>query len=207
MAQILKRELYNRLLTAAVQVFAAQGYQRATMAAIAESAGISTGNIYRYCDNKEALFSAIVTDEFVDRFRRLLRCRVAALLDAPDLTALDAHAHHRADELLRFWIEQRLQVVILLDRAEGSRHSEFGAEFVNLLLAATSAKLRQKRKHRSLSVPDELVLTCIFQNTRRSIVSILERFEEESQIRAAFSAFWSYQLAGLAGFHKWVVSS
>lgn len=206
MAQILKRELYDRLLTAAVQVFAAQGYQRETMAAIAERAGISTGNIYRYCDSKESLFSAIVTDEFVESFRSLLSRRVAALLDAPDLTAIDSNARHRADELLRFWIDQRLQVVILLDRAEGSRFSAFGAEFVDLLLAATTARLRKRSGRRSLSAPDALVLTSIFQNTRRSIVSILERLEEEAQIRAAFAAFWSYQLAGLAGFHNWVLS-
>ena len=156
MAQILKRELYDRLLTAAVQVFAAQGYQRATMAAIAERAGISTGNIYRYCDSKESLFSAIVTYEFVESFRSLLCRRVAALLDAPDLTALDSNARHRADELLRFWIDQRLQVVILLDRAEGSRFSDFGAECVDLLVAATMARLRKRSGRRSLSAPDAL---------------------------------------------------
>jgi AcrR family transcriptional regulator len=206
MAQVLKRELYDRLLAAAVQVFAAEGYQGATMATIAQRAGISAGNVYRYFENKEALFSEILTDDFVDRFRRLLKRRVAALLEAPDLTALDADARQKADELLRFWIEQRLKVVILLDRAEGSRFSDFGAEFVNLLLGTATAKLRQQTRCRSLSAPDALVLSSIFQNTRRSIVSILERFTEESEIREAFAAFWSYQLAGLAGFRKWVMS-
>lgn len=206
MPQILKLTLHERMLSAAEQVFAEAGYSGATMASIAQRAGISTGNIYRYFDNKEALFSAILPDAFADAFRRLLKRRLAGLVDASDVTELDQEARVQADELLRFWIAHRLKVVIILDRAEGSRFADFGAEFVKDLLRATRTKLRKQHGVRQLSAPQELVLTNIFQNTRRSIVSILEAYEEEAQIRAAVAAFWSYQLAGLAGFTKGVIS-
>jgi AcrR family transcriptional regulator len=206
MPQILKLTLHERMLSAAEQVFAEAGYSSATMASIAQRAGISTGNIYRYFDNKEALFSAILPDAFADAFRRLLKRRLAGLVDASDVTELDQEARVQADELLRFWIAHRLKVVIILDRAEGSRFADFGAEFVKDLLRATRTKLRKQHGVRQLSDPQELVLTNIFQNTRRSIVSILEAYEEEAQIRAAVAAFWSYQLAGLAGFTKGVIS-
>ena len=206
MAQILKLTLHERMLSAAEQVFAEAGYSGATMASIAQRASISTGNIYRYFDNKEALFSAILPDAFADAFRRLLKRRLAGLVDASDVTELDQEARVQADELLRFWIAHRLKVVIILDRAEGSRFADFGAEFVTDLLRATRTKLRKQHGVRQLSAPHELVLTNIFQNTRRSIVSILEAYEEEAQIRAAVAAFWSYQLAGLAGFTKGVIS-
>lgn len=206
MAQILKFTLHERMLTAAEQVFAEAGYSGATMASIAQRAGISTGNIYRYFDNKEALFSAILPDAFADTFRRLLKRRLSGLVDASDMTELGQEARTQADELLRFWIAHRLKVVIILDRAEGSRFADFGAQFVKDLQQATRTKLRKQLAVRPLSAPEELVLSNIFQNTRRSIVSILETFDDEAQIRAAVAAFWSYQLAGLAGFTKGVIS-
>ena len=206
MAQILKLTLHERMLSAAEQVFAEAGYSGATMASIAQRAGISTGNIYRYFDNKEALFSAILPDAFAHAFRRLLKRRLAGLVEALDVTELGPKARMQADELLHFWITNRRKVVIILDRAEGSRFADFGAEFVKDLLRATRTKLHKQHRVRRLSGPEELVLTNIFQSTRRSIVSILESFDDEAQIRAAVAAFWRYQLAGLAGFTKGVIS-
>ena len=50
------------------------------------------------------------------------------------------------------------------------------------------------------------VLERIFDGTRRTIVAILEQHEDEAEIRAAFAAFWSFQLAGLAGFTQGVLA-
>ncbi len=206
MAQILKQDLYDRLITSAEAVFAESGYERATIASIAQRASISTGNVYRYCESKEALFAAVISEEFKQTFFRLLRRRVGALLTSPSLTSLDAAAEQSADELLGFWIRNRLKVVILLDRASGSRYEGVGADFVHELVSVTAAKLCASAGLSALSATEQLVLHNIFQNTRRTLVSILERFSTEPEIRAAIAAFWSYQLAGLAGFTKWVES-
>jgi len=47
------------ILGAAAQVFAEQGYQAATMDAIAERAGIGKGTVYEYFRNKQELFFAV----------------------------------------------------------------------------------------------------------------------------------------------------
>lgn len=203
MAQILKQELYDRLIRAAESVFAESGYEGSTVAVIAQRAGVSTGNVYRYFDSKDALFQAVISDEFADTFKRLLHRRVSALFDAADLTKLPRDAETKAEALLQLWITQRLKVVILLDRAQGSRFASFGQDFVDELVKLTKSNLR-KQTGRKVTEIEELVLSTIFQNTRRSIVAILERYEQEPQIRSAIAAFWSYQLAGLTGFAKWV---
>lgn len=203
MAQILKQELYDRLLRAAESVFSESGYEGSTVAAIAQRAGISAGNVYRYFGSKDALFQAVISDDFADTFKRLLHRRVSALLDATDLTKLPHDAEQKAEALLQLWITQRLKVVILLDRAKGSRFASFGQDFVDELVKLTKTNLRRQTGRKVTDI-EELVLSTIFQNTRRSIVAILERYEQESQIRSAIAAFWSYQLAGLAGFAKWV---
>ncbi len=175
------------------------------MAALARRAGVSTGNIYRYFADKDALFTAVLPDEFAARLLRLLQRRVSALVRADDLSALDDDAQARAEELLGFWIEHRLQVVTLLDRAHGSRHEGFCDQFVRELVRASKAKLRHGSRRR-LPREVDFLLEQIFRNTVRSIVAILENHPDERDIRRAFQGFWSYQLAGLAGFDKWVQS-
>ena len=54
-----KRE---RILNAAVTVFAAKGYQGATIAAIAGEAGVATGSVYSYFANKADLLLSVLLD-------------------------------------------------------------------------------------------------------------------------------------------------
>ena len=205
MVQTRKPETHARVLAAAEQAFAEAGYEGATVAGIAERAGVSTGNVYRYFENKDALFYEVLPDEFPATFLHLVRRRVRALARTEELTALDEAARREAEELLRFWIEHRRRVVILLDRSKGSRYEDFAAQFVKALMRPTLAKLQADRGA-PLTASTRFVLEQIFRNTVRIIVAILEAHEDEVSIRGAFQGFWSYQLAGLAGFSTWVAT-
>lgn len=202
MAQTLKPELRDRVLGAAEALFAEAGYKGATMAAIAERAGMSTGNLYRYFADKDALFYEVVSDEFAARFMRLLARRMKSLVQATDLTELEREAQADAEALLTFWVEQRLKVVIILDRAQGSRHEGFAERFIEALMKPTVSKLSASRG----GVPPtaRFLLSNLFRSTVRMIVAILEAHSDEAEIRRAFAGFWSYQLAGMAGFERWV---
>ena len=58
--QYLKKEIRERILVAAVDEFKEQGYSDASIRNIANNAEISLGNIYRYFNNKEALYFAVI---------------------------------------------------------------------------------------------------------------------------------------------------
>ncbi len=58
--QVLKETVKKAILTGAIQEFFDNGYQNANMRRIADSANITVGNIYRYFENKEALFNAVL---------------------------------------------------------------------------------------------------------------------------------------------------
>ena len=58
--QYLKSDVRNRILQSAEKEFRQNGYLNASIRTIAENAGISLGNVYRYFSNKEALFSAVL---------------------------------------------------------------------------------------------------------------------------------------------------
>ncbi|MBK6809167.1 MAG: TetR/AcrR family transcriptional regulator [Sandaracinaceae bacterium] len=203
--QTLKPEVRERVLLAGEAVFAEAGYAGATMAGIASRAGVSTGNVYRYFASKDALFDELFPPAFAAQFLALLRKRVRSLTEAPQLRALDPRAEADGQELLRFWLDHRRKVVVVLSHAEGSRLASFRQQFVTLLVDATAADLR-KASGRPLTKAQRLVLTTLFENTARMLVAILGSDASEADVVAAFAGFWSYQLAGLAGFKEWVLA-
>lgn len=71
MAQILKEEVRNRILQAAEAQLLANG-EAATMRQIAQAAGITPGNLYRYYNNKDELVDAII-QPLVERMDQVLR--------------------------------------------------------------------------------------------------------------------------------------
>lgn len=76
----------NQILDAAWECFAELGYHQTTMAAIAAAAGLSTGAIYLYFENKDALMGAI-NERSREMNRRVVADARAATNDP--LTALN----------------------------------------------------------------------------------------------------------------------
>ena len=196
----LARRYRERILAAALAAFAQHGFTATTMSTIARGAGMAVANLYRYYPSKEELFAAAVPASVVARFEQLLErsvhahARLAGFAGPSDETA--------AAELLELWIEQRLAVIVLLDRAQGSAHEGFGKRFVDRLLGATLAEIRRAQPEVVITREARLVLRQIFENTRRMIAVLLESCADEAAIRRAVAAFRSYQLGGIGGFAR-----
>jgi TetR/AcrR family fatty acid metabolism transcriptional regulator len=65
----------NRILAAAQERFADFGYRRTGIAEIARDAGVAPGTVYRYFENKEEVFRAVMRDglhRWLDTARRVL---------------------------------------------------------------------------------------------------------------------------------------
>jgi len=187
MVQVLKPAVRGRIEDAALRCFAERGYAGTSMAGIAAAAGTAPGNVYRYFPSKEALFDAVVPRQLADRHDELLDARVTALARR---TGEDA----AAAELLDFWLDHRLAVVVLLDRADGTPLAGHPAAFVRRLVDHVERALGGPPPpvHRE-------VLELVFDNTRRAIARMLLTGRDRAHTRALVTAFWSYQVPGLDG--------
>jgi AcrR family transcriptional regulator len=199
MAQYLKPDIQEKIAAAALDVLATRGYATATIAEIARTAGISTGNVYRYYETKEVLFDDVVPKEFVEAFGSLVRRRLRALSGVEDGRALaPASAYHAAtDELIRFAMGHRLRVVVLLGRAEGSRYAGFTTEMIEDLVRMAVAYLRSIRPLAPQTPTVRFNLTRIYRGLVSTTVEILSTFDDEETIRAALDEYSRYHLAGL----------
>jgi AcrR family transcriptional regulator len=181
MPQVLKDEVRARILDGALAVFARDGVEAATMTSIAKAARVGAASIYRYYESKDELYAAVITPELTRRFESLLARRVSGL--ARRLLRGDA-AEDAGEEMMQFWLANRLAVAILLD-------SEYGERFVELLVKHTIAELG------TLAPPQRFVLRAIFDNTRRLLAHVLQHHAKPVELRDAIETFWSYQVAGL----------
>ncbi|HEY8078651.1 MAG TPA: TetR/AcrR family transcriptional regulator, partial [Labilithrix sp.] len=89
-AQARSRERVERIVEAAAHVFAEEGYEAATMEAIAERAETSIGSIYQFFPNKLAVFHALAR-RYLDRVRAMMDLMMQGpLLEAAWPDILDA---------------------------------------------------------------------------------------------------------------------
>ena len=188
MVQVLKSAVRARIQDAALRCFAGQGYPGTSMADVAAAAQTAPANLYRYYPSKEALFDAVVPADLARRHDLLLDTRVSALAER------NAYEAAAAAELLDFWLAHRLAMIVLLDKAEGTRFAAYPAAFVERLVRHATNALGGKP-----SPGHEEILRLVFDNTRTAIARILAAGEDREHTSALITAFWSYQVPGLRG--------
>ncbi len=185
MAQVLKEEVARQIQRAALRVFAQRGYRAASMADIAREAGISTGNVYRYFATKEVLFDDVVPRSLQTAFLTLLKARVLQT-DQPGFA--DA-----AQALTEFSLTHRLELVIMLGRAEGTPHEGL-AEKVRALLEAMALA------HFGVDAPKgalAFTLREIYAHFVATMVNALAQHQDPRALRAAVEMYTHYHWAGL----------
>jgi AcrR family transcriptional regulator len=188
--QVLKPEVRARIRDAALRTFAERGFVGTTMADVARRANVATANLYRYYGNKDALFDDVVADDVVDELERIVGRRVQTFAT---LLTQDSVATDVADEMMSFWIAHRLEAVVVLAGAEGTRHETAARRLIRLSVDTLVDSLHPT----PVSDGDRGLLESIFENTGRTLARVLIQNDTSTTIRAAVTSFWHYQIAGL----------
>lgn len=122
------RQTRTTILEAAARVFARDGYVEARMIDIATEAGLSTGGLYRYFDNKTEVLAAVIADlheEFYEQsghLRPMLRNDPYAALTEANRGYIEYYYQNR--QVMRVFIEaaaieERFRVIL---RSMRERH-------------------------------------------------------------------------------------
>lgn len=199
MVQVPKDRVREAFVAAAAEAFAELGYAATSMAKVAERAGSSVGNLYKYFPNKEALLAAAVPPELVAELERLTQRRMLALGNAKDIRELgaDARYHALAGELLDYCIQRRAAVVVVLSRAEGTPYQSFAGRFVDQLVNWSLEYARGP--YPELVVTPELgwVLREAYERFVASVARALREFPEEARVRAVIALVTAHHQGGL----------
>jgi len=201
--QKLKEEIKQTIAKAALTVFSRKSFLKASMADIGREAGISVGNIYSYFANKEDLFYSILTPGIVNRFRELILSRVD-IMKGIQLDALrqSGAMNYLDDEISRFIVKYRQQIIILLKNSQGTMYHSF---FADILMALEPTILAYAYSIRGssagvLSKEKTVAFRIIFQHLALSLVDILEHHAKAQDIKALYTILINHHLFGVAAF-------
>src|SRR5215831_13277577 len=126
----------DRILQAALQVFAERGYHRAIVDDIVRASRTSKGAVYHHFPNKEALFLALV-DEFSGRLADAIATAISAShgalakVEAALRAGLETFAQHR--ELSRILLLESVSLGSPYEAKRAEVHGRFAALIQNYL--------------------------------------------------------------------------
>lgn len=124
--------LAERILQAGKAEFFEKGFQKASVRSIAAAVGVTTGALYRYYQNKEALFDSLVAEPAEKLYRHYRdyseRYSDRALDD--QLNGLDEVASTKASDMLSYIYAHYDAFKLIACCAEGTKY----ADYVELLI-------------------------------------------------------------------------
>jgi AcrR family transcriptional regulator len=155
-----KPDKAKAILAGALQVFTTQGYAAASMDRIASAAGVSKPTLYRYFQDKEGLFIALIQELMQDKTQIVLNLQNKPNLAPPP----DKVLHQIATFFLEdFSHNQQLMTLMRLLIGESERFPQLAQTFVREIekpiIEALSSYLAS---HPQLKLPDPMVAARIF---------------------------------------------
>ena len=143
--QVLKEEIREAIINSALEEFYDKGFLKASIYNIANGTNISTGNIYRYFKNKEALLEAVLTPT--------INCFFSIMNDE-DIESQHKEFVHKLskEQVMEFIIKQfefynenlikhRKEIIILIDKSQGTKFENFKEEWINLFASTVEEHL------------------------------------------------------------------
>lgn len=198
--QILKNAIRLQIERAALRLFAAQGYDRTTMAEIASMAGVSTGNLYRYHSNKEELLYTLIPESFVGGCLLALQQKIV-LVKGMSSARVAASKEFKKSNLafLKFLLDNRLKLLILMRGCNGTKWADFRKTAQQAVIDKVIEHIASLQK-RSNTFPDNVLLTGIYENLINITISILASDSSRVDCRKALVGLMSYHQRGLSAF-------
>lgn len=167
MAQVLKEEIRENILKAAMQEFFDKGYQSAAMRNIAGQAKIPTGLIYSYYKNKDALFDAVLRPVLYD-WERVL---AAGEEKESRHTDSEIYGLSKAEaECILNLFDHRQEFIILIDKSSGTKYENEKERFIRDIE-------EHLNKHRSDDTDDGLFSHIIANNFVDGLMQIMYHYK------------------------------
>lgn len=171
--QVLKEEVRERILDAAVQVFYEKDFRSAKLQDIARLADVSVSLLYSYFKNKEKLFESVVSSAPFD-FNRIAREEEAIIANTPS----ERYQIAAEGPLLNMLAHHKL-LVILIDKSQGTAYEHAKDDFVESIERHIRYMVNERT---SLRYPD-LLAHVLASNFVESLMEVARHYSNEDEAR------------------------
>lgn len=185
--QVLKPEIREAILRCARELFFERGFEGATMRRVAEDAGLSASNLYKYFQDKDALFEAVVGG-YANGFRRGLEATLAhAERDEADPRRIEG----MVSGFSRAIDSDPKVFCTLMDRSIGSRYEAYKQECAELLARHFAEGLEANAAMRFLA---KVLVT----NLLSAVTALALEYGGSGRLEGRMESLFRYHMAGYA---------
>lgn len=136
-----EKSTLEKILTCAKAEFSQKGFQAASLRNIVKTAGVTTGAFYGYFDSKEALFDALVGEQY-DTVMEMYRETQEAFAKLPpkeQMAGMGELSGACMERMLEYAYANKDAFRLILCSSEGTRYAGLVHEMVEIEVEATHA--------------------------------------------------------------------
>ncbi|WZL74361.1 TetR/AcrR family transcriptional regulator [Clostridiaceae bacterium 35-E11] len=203
MVQYKKDDIKEKIDKAALTVFAEKGYRNTKISDIADCAGVSVGNIYRYYNSKATIFHTIVPESFFASVKQLLYDKIFAAKNKKieRIEEIDQFwmVNH---EVIRFMVENRERMLIVFQRSQGTKFENAKEALVDFLIKIARDHFITQHNQLLGEDTEDVVLKVIYENLMHMTLRILEETKDLNQVIRRLKSINSYHLFGITSLFQ-----
>ncbi len=195
MAQILKDEILKKINSAGLEILAREGFKNARLQDVAKAADISTGNIYRYFKNKEALFSSLINEDVFSEVKKIITTQFTATHGTSDV---DTNFNEATTGFpFKSFYKFRYEIAIMV--RDDDEIEKFQSDIINHLIIEAQ-KFQDSIGTQPVSEEKMVVLRIIYSNFISGFGKLLISDMSEELVQKAIGNFVQYHMGGIFKF-------
>lgn len=180
-----ERETKERLLISARAEFLEKGYQKASLRSICKNAGVTTGALYFFFQDKEDLFSNIVQPT-IDRIQTIASKHVSQelmlLQNIPIADEDNVHDDYDASEQILHMLYQNYDICqLILEKSQGSKYENIIDEFVDIFEEGQRALAMEQAKLYNVKPPEDYIIHWVVHIEMDAYVHLLLHERDEKK--------------------------
>ena len=196
-----ERATREKLTECARQEFLEKGYMKASLRSICKKAGVTTGALYFFFQNKEDLLSAVV-EEALGGLTQMIHAHFSMELATDAKTALTGDASEdigAAREIVHYLYQHYDIVLILLTKSQGSVYETVTDRFADVLERHYDKLTDLLSVKKGIPKPDHYFLHWASHMQIEAFVHLLIHVEEEEKAIKNIEQIVAYLVAGWVG--------
>ena len=187
-----KREV---LIEAAKAEFLERGYNKASLRTICSKAGVTTGALYFFFENKAELFAAIV-DEPLKGLKALVAKHFMedskSMSKIDSLSDIDMDHSDESDMFIDYIYEYRDSFILILNSSENTVYENCVDEFVDMLEKATPKMLSGMKGYTC----DEYMSHWMAHLTIDAFINVIKHVEDREEAKRRMRPILNYLVKG-----------
>lgn len=200
MAQCKKENIREAILTESLQLFARNGFEETTVKDIAERCNISTGNVYKYFENKADIYENLITDEFLEQLYDKLAQRTMYITELQVGEPATEITRWFNEEFYPFIISNANRCIILKNHYLGREYDERIGYFVDNLLGHKKRALFRLNRE----IPPHFldISAMLIASNVQMYVQVLEQDKPDPEKIELLKLIDRYHIAGIEEIFK-----